>query len=92
MEPDDIDKCKRRYENNASTIKNVKAILMEHLESVEEGTERAQDMINSNIGETLDPALIQENEDLGEMGFEEDPDFVFKDPSEFLEGKEKVQR
>ena len=63
-------------------IKNVKAILMEHLESVEEGTERAQDMIISNIGETLDPALIQENEDLGEMGFEEDPDFVFKDPSE----------
>ena len=84
LEPDDIDKCKRLFEKEASTIKNVKSVLMEHLESAEEGTERAQELMNSNIGDTLDPALAQENEDLAGMGFEEDPDFVFKDPPDFL--------
>ena len=36
---------------------------MEHLESVIEGTEKAQEIFNSNVGDTLDPANEQDNDD-----------------------------
>ena len=36
---------------------------MEHLESVVEGTEKAQELIDSNVGDLLDPVKEQDNDE-----------------------------
>ena len=97
LEEEDFDKCKLLYEqtsehNNKLKVQNVKSILMKHMESVEEGTERAKDMLKSKVGDTLDPALEQDNDDCAEIGFSENPDFAFKDPTDFLDNKEDSKR
>ena len=57
---------------------------MKLLESVEAGKEIAQEMLDSNVGDILDSALEQDNEDCEEIGVVDHPDFVFKDPSVFF--------
>ena len=59
---------------------------------VEEATENAQEMVKSNIGDTLDPALEQDNDDCVEIGFTDNSDFVFKDPSDLITQKENTRR
>ena len=85
--PDDIDICENLFNetsehNNKLKIHNVKEILLKHLESVEEGTERARDTMNEAIGDMMDPALAQENVDCEEEGNHDHPDFLFKDPGD----------
>ena len=87
LEPDNFEKCELLYNqksqyNNSLKIENVRSKLMQYLQSVEEGTERAEEMITSNIGDTIDPALEQENDDCEEIGVIDHPDFLFKDPSD----------
>ena len=55
---------------------------MKHLEAVEGGTERAHDTMNEAIGDMMDPALAQENEDCAQEGVEDHPDFLYKDPTD----------
>ena len=87
LQPNDYEKCKELYDqksahNNCSRINNVKSILMKHLDSVEQGTERAQDAKNSEIvGDMMDPAFEQEEEDCALEGIHEHPEFSFLDPS-----------
>ena len=97
LEAENFEQCKVIYEqksNNSdlSKIQSVKSILMNHLESVEEATETALEMVKSNIGDTLDSALEQDNDDCEQMGFTDNPDFVFKDPGEFVTQKEISKR
>ena len=73
--------------NNIRKITNVKNIIMEHLESVIEGTEKAQELIDSNIGSVLDAENEQDNEDCAVEGITEHVDFTFKDPNEFHEAE-----
>ena len=96
LEPDDLEKCKLLYEqkseyNNLMKIENVKEVLMPYLQSVQEGTEKAQEMLKSNIGDTMDPEHEQDNEDCEDIGFTDHPDFLFKDPDE-LDTSEVEQR
>ena len=68
--------------NGRKKIENVKSTLMPNLESVEIGTEKALDMLNDAIGDTLDSTMEQDNYDCIDIGTTEHPDFQFKDPSD----------
>ena len=85
LEPLSLDKCKLKYEeksvhNDKAKVHNVKTILMEHMESVEEGTEKAQELIDTYVGNILDAAKHQEAGDCEDEGVHEDPEFFVKDP------------
>jgi len=91
-----LDMCKKLYDeksfhNDSSKLKNVKSILMKHMESVEKGTERAQDIMNSEIEEMMDPEFAQEKYDCEMEGYEEHSDFLFKDPSELEQSESQKQ-
>ena len=87
LAPDDIDKCLMLYMNKSShngclRIENVQNILFKHLVSVENGTERAEEMLKSRIGDVMDPEFEQDNDNCEDVGPSEHPDFTFKDPSD----------
>ena len=87
LQPESLENCKALFDeisehNRERKITNVKRILMEHLESVVEGTEKAQELIDSNVGDVLDPANEQDNHECEEDGVTEDNDFVFKNPDD----------
>ena len=63
-----------------SKIRNVKSILMEHLEAVEEGSERAKDSIDSGVGIIMDPENEQANAECIMEGDVEHPEFLIRDP------------
>ena len=83
--PDSLEDCKTLYDecsvyNGVRKVLNVKRILMEHLEDVEAGTEKAQDIIDSNAGAILDPENEQDNAECEEEEVEEHPDFEVRNP------------
>ena len=87
LQPDNFDICDQIYDsrsehNGMRRIDNVRNILMKYLESVEYGTERALDIVDSSIGSVIDSALAQENEECREMGNDDHPNFMFKDPAD----------
>ena len=97
LQPDDFEKCKllfnkRSSHNDDLKIQNVKSVLLQYLESVEEGLERAEELMDSNIGDTIDPELEQDNDDCEDIGVTEHPDFQFKDPSDLDVTKEEVKK
>ena len=97
LEPDDMEKCKLLFEmksvhNHTSKIQNVKTFLMKYLDTVEEGKENAKDIVDSNIGDILDAALEQDNDDCEEAGITDHPDFIFKDPSDMIERSTEERR
>ena len=97
LQPNDFEKCKLLYEekseyNDNRKIENVKAILMPYLEDVEIEKEKAQALLENDVGDILDSALEQDNEDCKEMDIEEHPDFIFKDPADISEGAEHTKR
>ena len=65
---------------------------MPYLEVVEEGTERAEELLESNAGQDLDPTNEQDNDDCQEEGEQDHPDFLFKDPSDFMEKSEVTKK
>ena len=78
--------------NNVRKIDNVKALLMNHLENVEAMTEKAEDLLDSNIGDTLDSALEQDNDECSEMNLLVHSDFAFKDPTDIQNAEENKRR
>ena len=88
LEPENLQKCqelfdKRSSHNNEKQIENVKTILMKHLDSVVEGTERAKDTMNSEVEDMIDPAFAQDQDDCEMEGFIEYSEFSHIDPSNF---------
>ena len=77
-EREDYDVCQKTFLN--SDICNVKGKIMEFLESVEEGMEKAQEMKNT-IGDELDPQNEQDRAECEAEGTENHPDFILTDPS-----------
>ena len=95
--PDDFERCKllfdvRSQHNGVQKIENVKSILMPYLENVERQKEKAESLMDNDVGDVLDSALEQENDDCIDIEVEEDQDFAFKDPSNLLEGEEVKKR
>ena len=86
--PDDYDACLALYIAEKENIQHVKSLLLPHLEGVEEGTEQAEVLAESNAGANLDPANEQDNADCEEEGESEHPDYLSKDPTDFLEKHE----
>jgi len=85
LEPDCYEKCRAKYDevsehNGLRKVHNVKKILMEHLEDVTEGTERARELVESSVGDMLDAENAQENLDCELTGVEEDPRFEVLNP------------
>ena len=85
--PDSIDKCKALYDeisdhNGQRKVTNIKQILMEHLESVEDGTEKANDFLQSNAGALMDPVAEQDNAKCEKEVFEDHPQFAISDPGD----------
>ena len=90
--PNNLDKCMQLYDevsvhNNVRKITNVKKILMEHLEIVDEGTDRAREVIESNAGIIMDNAQEQDDEDCRDEGAIEHEDFLLRNP-EFLDNNQ----
>lgn len=65
---------------------------MKYLDTVEEAKENAKDIVDSNIGDILDAALEQDNDDCEEAGITDHPDFIFKDPSDMIERSTEERR
>ena len=87
LHPDSLDNCQALYDdtsvhNGLRKISNVKCILMEHLETVEEGNERAMEMVESNAGVILDNAIEQDNADCNTESLEQHEEFMFKCPDD----------
>ena len=83
--PNSLDKCKELYDelsehNDTRKVTNVKNILMEHLEAVEDGSDKAKEIIDSNAGVTMDAENEQDNAECADEEVEEHPDFDAKNP------------
>ena len=77
-EKDNMDFCLSSY--NSSSISNVKGKIMEFLESVEEGLEKAKEMLQNSAGDLLDPQGEQDKDECEAEGVAENPDFIASDP------------
>ena len=76
--------CKAQYEEISQykglrKIENVKNVLMKHIKSVEEGTEKAEELLATGIGDVLDPNKEQEDNDCQDEGIHNDPQFLVRD-------------
>ena len=85
LEPDSFEKCKLKYDetsdhNSSRKVSNVKKIIMEHLEDVTAGTEKAKEFASSEIGDIMDVENTQENIDCELAGIEENPVFEAINP------------
>jgi len=60
---------------------------MEYLESIEEGTEKAKEFIDSNAGLFIDPQNEQDNAECEEDEEAEHPDFLIKNPDSLSTGQ-----
>ena len=76
-ERDDFETCLSTYQK--SDISKVKGKVMEFLESVEEGLEKAKELQNT-IGDELDPQNEQDMDECQAEGVVYHPDFVPSDP------------
>ena len=74
LHADNFELCQKKYHNistnGRSKIQNVKSVVMKHLEDVEEGMEKAK---TNKIGDILDSALEQDNDDCNDEGLTEHP-------------------
>ena len=94
LSKDSLEICKALYHeisafNGETKIFNVKKILMEHLEDVERGTEKALEIIDSNAGVVLDPEAEQDNDECANVQIEDHPDFLFKNSADY--GNESIE-
>ena len=90
--PDDFDRCKEKYMKNKDLIDFAKLELMPFLESVEEGRERAEEILESDIGSVLDPTKEQADEEDETEGTHEHPELFLSDPGGLLKDMELGQR
>ena len=67
------------YDKVPKVIK-VKSIVMEHLEGVEEGKRKAEEILSDRIGALLDPELEQEQADGEDEGMQEHPEMPNLEP------------
>ena len=77
-EREDINMCRDTF--NTSNLSNVKRKVMEFVESVEEGLEKAQEMIDNTIGDELNPEKEQDKAECEAEGTEDHPNFQLTDP------------
>ena len=66
--PEDHEACLALFNAEKENIQHVKSLLLPHLEGVQEGTEQAGEMMDSEIGKHLDPSNEQDNDDCEEEG------------------------
>jgi exonuclease III len=95
LQPNNFEQCEALFEeksehNGLRKLHNVKSLLMPHLDSVEEASKRAQEAIESNVGDTLDATNEQDNVDCEEEGLAEHPDHLLKNPEPFLNEDEST--
>ena len=81
-----MEKCLLTY--NKSELHKVKGKIMEFLESVEEGLERAKE-IQNEIGDELDPQNEQDKDECEAIGVQDHPDFVSMDPTNIEDSSER---
>ena len=66
--PEDSEKCENLYKTKKDQILTIKGQVMKHLTAVEEGRERAEEILANEIGDQLDSNIAQENEDAATEG------------------------
>ena len=85
-EKDDIDVCLQTF--NSSRINKVKEKIMPFLQSVEEGLERAQELVQNLVGDELNPQKEQDNDECEAEGIQDNPNFLLSDPGNLTENCE----
>ena len=73
---EDISFCYKTYMDNKEDIDYVKRKAMPYMNYVEDAMETAQEIVNNDIGDVLDPELERDNEDAQVEGFQEPDTFV----------------
>ena len=76
-EREDFDCCLKTF--HSYNIAAVKGKIMEFLESVEEGMEKAKEMLNNMTGDDLNPQGEQDKDECEGEGVTEHPDFIMSD-------------
>ena len=85
--PDEKDKCIDFYKKNLDNIKTVKSQVMKHLAEIEKGRERAEEILDSEVGNHLDPTRAQEDEDAILEGTHDHPILDIFDPPDIKAAK-----
>ena len=85
--PEDLERCVELYNeisphNECRKVDNIQMLLLKHIKFVEIGTEKAEEIINSRIGDIMDSELEQDNDDCENVGISEHQDFIFKNPAD----------
>ena len=78
--PEDSENWENLYKAKKDQILIIKSQVMKHLTAVEEGRERAEEMIANEIGDQLDSNIVQENEDAALEDADEHPDLFVLNP------------
>ena len=87
QERDDIEICLKTFDN--SRINKVKEKIMPFLDSVEEGLERAKELVQNLVGDELDPQKEQDRDECEAEDIQDNPNFVLSDPANLLDDSER---
>ena len=77
-----FEKCRAAYEKFKPSIKYVKSKVMKYQDKVEDAQSKAQEEFDSSVGDTLDSAKEQEEEECISEGVHETEKFIALDPDE----------
>jgi len=91
--PDDERACIDRYMGEKDEILKIKGQVMKHLTEVQEERERAEEIHANEVGDILDPANEQENEDaITENIDQSHPELYVLDPGDITNSTESNQQ
>jgi len=91
--PDDERACMYRYRERKEEFIAIKGQVMKHLAEVQEGRERAEEIHANEVGDILDPANEQENEDaITENIDQSHPELYVLDPGDITNSTESNQQ
>ena len=79
----DLDKCLLAFKNAKDSIRYVKSKVMKYQEKVEEAQEKAQEEFDNCVGDIIDAAKEQEQDDCRIEGTHEPDAFLALDPDNF---------
>ena len=93
---EDVQFCYQTYMDNQEDINYMKRKAMPYMNYVEDAMETAQEIVNNDIGDVLDPENEKDNEDAQVEGFQEPDSFVAfdydKEPQDSLPNEQLFKR
>ena len=79
--PNNMKKCKEKYNRCKGDIQFAKSVIMQFMKSVQEGRERAEEIIGHDVGNELDPTKEQDDYECAMEGVHVHPELFIKEPT-----------